>query len=271
MMHTNLISKVFSLALVFASCQQAVQAATVSTDQILANYTVRLSEKEAVLMNPNDSTVQKAAMWDHPYQRIADRNMPWIEVTNAGESTAQITQFLMTIGDTDFNFSDDHFGNPIFASANNPAGIDLDGDIQSSGNQLVIDFTGFDPGETVRFRVDIDPDDPDAFPHPDFRRVLFDMNGSTVTDNAQIQLRYSHGTSTFDTPPRFLEDYAVNPLAGIFVSFEQASIRPYTWMEPVEVFEVSDRAVIPEPSTSSIAALVLLVGGYWSRRKRANR
>ena len=274
MIHTKFFARILLLTPVLILWHQAAQAATVSTGQILASYTVKLSEKEAVLMDPDDPTVQKVAMWDHPYQRIADRNMPWIEITNEGQSTGEITQFLMTIGDTAFNFSDVHFGDPIMPSDHNPVDIGIDASIlqtgSDAGNQLVLNFTGFDPGETVRFRVDIDPDDPDAFPHPDFRRVLFDMNGNDPTDNARVQLQFSNDATTIDTPALLLDDYAVNPLAGIFVSFEQANIRPYSWMEPVEVFELGDQTVIPEPSTWSIAVLAVAAVGLWSRR-RASR
>lgn len=274
MTHAKFFTQILLLALFFGPWLQATPAATITTDQVLASYTVKLSEKEAVLMAPDDPTAQKVAMWDHPFQRIADRNMPWIEITNEGESTAQITQFLMTIGDTDFNFSNVHFGAPIMPSVHNPAGIGLTATIDDSGsnagNQLMVNFTGFDPGETVRFRIDIDPDDPDAFPHPDFRRVLFDMNGNDPSDNSRVQLQYSDGEVTIDTPTLAFDDYPVNPLSGIFVSFEQANIRPYTWMEPVEIFELGDRTVIPEPSTWSITLLAVGAAGLWARRRKAN-
>lgn len=270
MMHTKLFARILLLTPFLMLWHHVAQAATITTGEAVASFTVKLSEKEAVLMDPDDPTVQKVAMWDHPFQRIADRNMPWIEITNESDSTSQITQFLMTIGDIDFNFSDVHFGDLVMPSDHNPADVGLTASVEPSGpeagNQLMVNFTGFDPGETVRFRIDIDPDDPDAFPHPDFRRVLFDMNGNDPSDNSRMELHYSDGLIGTGR----LDDYPVNPLAGIFVSFEQANIRPYSWMEPVEVFELSDRTVIPEPSTWSIAVLALAAAGLWSRRRRAS-
>jgi hypothetical protein len=114
-----------------------------------------------------------------------------------------------------------------------------------------LNLTNFDPGQSVRFRIDIDPDDPDGFPHPDFRRVLFDMNGNDPSDNAEVELQFSNGITTARVDQR-LPDF---PVAGPI--FSESNIRPYSAMEPVGVFEISDQAQVPEPSTWIISALLV--------------
>jgi hypothetical protein len=267
MMHTKLFGLAVFLTLSFGWLSLTATAGSISTNEILASYTVKFSEKEAVLIDPGDMFAEKVAGWDHPFQRIADRNMPWIEITNEGESTGQITQFLLTIGDADFHFSDDHFGALIMPSDSNPSDIGIDADTQSNDDQLVVNLTDFEPGERVRFRIDLDPDDPDAFPHPDFRRVLFDMNSDPedLTDNAQVQLRYSNGVITADLE-QTLRDFEVDgPI------FFESFIRPYSVMEPVGVFVLSDEQVIPEPSTCVLAALLAVTAAASARRGRSHR
>lgn len=250
MMHNKLFTFTVTIALSFTILPRLMRAGSVSTDAFLAGYSVKFSEKEAVLINPDDPLAEKAAAWDHPFQRIYDRNMPWIEITNEGESTAEITQFLLTIGDTDFSFSADHFGGPIMPSTSNPPDVGIAASVESGGDLLVLNLTNFDPDESIRFRIKIDPDDPDGFPHPDFRRVLFDMNGNDTSDNAQVELQFSNGIVTRQVV-QTLPDFAVEgPI------FSESNIRPYSAMEPVGVFEITDQVPIPEPSTWIIAALV---------------
>jgi hypothetical protein len=265
MMHTRLFSIAITIAVSLSILPRLANAGNVGTDAFLASYTVKFSEKEAVLIAPDDPFAAKASAWDHPFQRIMDRNMPWIEITNEGNSTAQITEFLLTIGDTNFNFSTAHFGGPIMESTTNPADIGISASVDSGGDLLVLNLTNFDPGEIIRFRIDIDPDDPDGFPHPDFRRVLFDMNGNNPSDNAEVELQFSNGI----TSSRFgqtLPDFTVEgPI------FSESNIRPYSAMEPVGVFEITDQVPIPEPSTWILAALVMAASLALSKRQGGAR
>jgi hypothetical protein len=93
------------------------------------------------------------------------------------------------------------------------------------------------------------------------------MNGNNAMDNARVQITYSNGVVENNLPAQFLPDFDVDPFAAIFVSFEQANIRPYSWMEPVEVFEITGQGgVIPEPSTWTISALLVAAVGAWRFR-----
>jgi hypothetical protein len=147
----------------------------------------------------------------------------------------------------------------VLLSTTNPADVGLDASIQSGGDLLVVNLTDFDPGQTVRFRIDIGSDDPGGFPHPDFRRVLFDMNGNNPADNAEVELQFSNGITT--RLEQQLPDFAV---AGPI--FFESLVRPKAAMEPVGVFTITNRQVIPEPSTWLVATLVASIAAVCAGR-----
>ena len=60
---------------------------------------------------------------------------------------------------------------------------------------------GLQPGELVRFKIDLDVDPEFAdqvFAHPDYRTVLFDMNGFNVYDGLQQQSDADNGKAVGD-------------------------------------------------------------------------
>ena len=68
-------------------------------------FTVNISEKEMMLDHPGDMMWTKYLMWDLGYQRMMNRNAPFIELQNSATSTSPITEFHLTIGDSRFNFA----------------------------------------------------------------------------------------------------------------------------------------------------------------------
>lgn len=260
MMHTQLFTRILCLTLFAVLCHETSEAGTMMASQNVV--TIRLSEKEAVLVDPAN---QKVAMWDNAFQRILDRNMPWIEITNHSQSVAEITEFLLTLGENamEFAFGEEGLGGPIMPSSFNPPEIDIEASIVQGGDQLRLAFTNFEPGETVRFRIDLEATDPDAHPHPDFRRVLFDgvplSTADGEDDNALVQVAYANG----DVLERRVPEFMVNPTSAMFF---EGNLRRGKLMDPVQVFEFA----IPEPSTWVLAAMSLaLAGGSVQRRRRA--
>ena len=69
-----------------------------------APFTVEIGEMEKALANPS----QEMMMRVNGFSQDVARNMPYVEVTN--NSTANLTEFHLTIGDGRFHFSDDYFG-----------------------------------------------------------------------------------------------------------------------------------------------------------------
>ena len=93
-------------ATVFAASLFALLFAVLASPTALAlnTWQVSISEKELKLENPVDMMWDKWLMWDIGYQRMIERNMPYIELLNEAESTSPITEFNLTIGDNRFNF-----------------------------------------------------------------------------------------------------------------------------------------------------------------------
>jgi hypothetical protein len=246
----------------------AVIAFAASTAEAqVGSFTVKITEKELKLEHPTDMAWDKALMWDLGFQRMNDRNMPYVEVANAANSTAPITEFHMTIGDNRFNFANDHLGTYALLGHTTP-GFQLTSST-IGGNELVVNIGngGLQPGELVRFRIDLDVDAPNSgglFEHPDFRTVLFDMNGVQVydsgmpvevssADNARVWAVFDPSTGpNFQTTPVALEDETIAaPASGFF----NQNMRRWGEMDSVHIFDTGGMFIIPEPSSS-----LLLVG-----------
>lgn len=238
-------------------------------------FQVSIASKEMVLEHPTDQSVKMFAAWDAPFQRIADRNMPFIEVMNLGGSTGNLTEFSITIGDSDFNFSEEYFGSFIMLGDSTP-GFSLSSS-SVDGDELVVSIGngGLAPGEVLRFRIDLDVDAgmEDMFPHPDFRTVLFDMNdmdGNGTSDNSVVTATFANPNNTSETATASaqLMDFTVT---GPQAQYFNQSIRPYSQMEGVDIFSlqgITPATVVPEPTSLGIAGgllgAVVLVG----RRRR---
>jgi hypothetical protein len=234
-------------------------------------FEIKLCESEMVLEHPGDMQYKMFAMWDSPYQRIAARSMPWIEVTNDADSTGNLTQFSMTIGDTNYNFSNSYMGQYATISDSTP-NVSFSS-VVSTGNVLTLTFAdgGLAPGEMVRFGIDIDPDAnvPGLFPHPDFRLVLFDMNnldGNGDSDNSIMTATFADPNSPAMTAiaETQLPDYTVTgPQSQYFNQF----VRPYGVMEGIDVFGDGGNTAIPEPSSWAMVGLGLAgIALRWRRR-----
>jgi hypothetical protein len=218
--------------------------------------------------------------------------MPTLELRNiAPAGSPDLTKLTLTIGDTRFHFSDQVFGSfiaqcPCAPSANmndpTPDGLDLTSSVSNGGNLLTVDISkqgggGLAPGEVVRFKIDIDVDAGfNFFQHPDYRTVLFDMNGVQVygpdpgfpngaEDNAQATVMFSDGSTR--GPAIFIDEIVTGPQGDYYNNI----FRPYGVMEPVDIFKITGGGtVIPEP-TSGLLALVALLGvtGLSARKRRA--
>jgi hypothetical protein len=239
--------------------------AATTADAQVGNFTVRISEKQLKLEHPADMAWDKSLMWDLGFQRMNDRNMPYIEVANSATSTAPLTEFHMTIGDARFNFTNDMLGTYALLGSTTP-GIQLTSST-IGGNELVVNIGngGLQPGQVVRFKIDLDVDAPNAngfFEHPDFRTVLFDMNGINVydnsqqnstADNARVWAVFDPATgSNFQTMPVPLPDAAV---FGAQANFFNQNLRQWGESDAVGLFEVGGSFIIPEPGSA-----MLLVG-----------
>jgi hypothetical protein len=250
--------------------------AATTADAQTGSFTFRISEKELKLEHPTDMMWDKQLMWDLGFQRMNDRNMPYIELVNAATSTAPITEFHMTIGDTRFNFTNDALGTYALLGSTTP-GFPLTSST-IGGNELVVNIGdgGLLPGETVRFKIDLDVDvaqEGDLFTHPDFRTVLFDMNGINVydntqqistADNARVWVTFDPASGpNFQSTPVPLQDALV---FGAAANFFNDNMRQWGEPDPVRIFEVGGSGVIPEPSSALLFAGISCALGLVARR-----
>jgi hypothetical protein len=211
-------------------------------------FTLKITEKEMNLEHPTDMMWQKYLMWDLPFQRMNDRNMPYLELTNDPESTAPITELHLTIGDDRFNFTNKNMG--VFAKlAKTTSEFEITSStVDNKGDELVVKIGdgGLAPGDLLRFKIDLDVDAAYAgqiFAHPDYRTVLFDMNGLNVydgflqqdssDDNAEATAIFDPASgANFSVGPWAIAD---EPVAGAAADFYNDNYRKYRDSDPVRV------------------------------------
>ena len=113
---------------------------------------------------------------------FGNENVPDFTLENISTlSSAQITDFTLTIGDTSFNYE-----LVKSQSAFNDPGADLLFDLKSpdesirgiSSDVIEYNFTGFDPGDIFQFEADVDPDV--GVSGQDYRQMLFPTAVLTV-------------------------------------------------------------------------------------------
>lgn len=251
-------------------------------------WSLKISEKEKAISDPLNAALQNFLMWDLGADRVMNRNMPYLELANH-HSSLPITEFRMTIGDTRFHFdcsmlqqcalvTDSPSGSAVASSVVPGAGDQA----PNEGGELVLNFGngGLAPGETARFKIALGVDEAYEFFHrPDFRTVLFDMNGINVydgnlhlpngvdptADNAKVTIKFGTGSNAEIAGPIAIEDYDV---VGEAAKYFNNHFRRYGVMEQVDTFLVIGGAgsEIPEPSAGLLAVVALVCGLTASRR-----
>lgn len=153
-----------------------------SFSQNATAVSVNFSSIEMALANPenfaDDATFDQKqqgmnALWVDWQTQMFEYNMPFIEIANGSDQTLSISEFRMTIGDTDYQFSNEFKhknktnsfpfaanGEYAIAGYSTPD-IPFTSSIENGGDVLVLNFGngGLKPGEVVRFQVDINADD----------------------------------------------------------------------------------------------------------------
>lgn len=167
-------------------------------------------------------------------------NTPSMLLTNDSDS-ALLTGFSLTIGDTDYNF--DAFN----SLPSNPAGGTAVGNTPDTNNLgairsdlIDISYTGFNPGETSSWIVDVDVDSDNTV--EDYRTVLFN-NGSVA--NAVATALFSGGG-----------------VLSLTLSDGGVSQPSYTFSASSVLSEV------PLPAALPMLASAMVLAGFAARRKK---
>lgn len=247
-----------------------------------ASFSLKISEKEKALSDPTNSALQNFLMWDLGGDRVAGRNMPYLELKNDPTSDAPITEFRLTIGDERFNFNCTMLNTCAMLAKTTP-GFTLNSSVADGGNTLVVGIQGgLDPGDVVRFKIALGVDSGyNFYKAPDFRTVLFDMNSIQVydgmlhtpssidatADNAKASAKFQMGSMTKTVGPVAFDDFAVLSVAGQYFN---DNYRRYGVMEPVESFQlVGSGTTIPEPGSWLLVGIAALGVSPWRLRRRS--
>lgn len=275
-----------AMSLMIAASTSLYAQTNIECSSIGGNWCLRLSEKETKLEYSTNPAWTPSIESDIGSNRNNYyRSMPTLELSNMGGSdAADIVKFEMTIGDTRFHFEDTDLGVPAVLGIYTP-GYELTSSISPDGNLLTVDIAklgggGLEPGETVHFRIDLGLDagftGAQFYEFPDFRTVLFDMNGEqhygpdpafppSAEDNAQVTVHFSDGSASGPTP---LPDFVVS---GPQEDYVNEVTHPLFAIDGVDLFAVSGSVgVIPEPGTAAIALMGFLsVLLFRARTRRA--
>src|SRR5690606_14295816 len=127
---------------------------------------------------------------------------------------------------------------------------------------------GLQPGQVVRFRVDIgvDPGYPNLFPYQDFRLVFFQspsLGGDPNIPTSVVTSIFSENGMT-ESLSTSLENWTT-PNNAYF----NGSIRPYSVMMGLDIFTTgAEQTDIPEPSSIALCGIGTLAALLFWRRRR---
>ncbi len=224
--------------------------------------TVNFSSLEVVLAEPDNKMSIMSASWAPWSTQSKEYNMPFIEVSNPASSLNTVESFQMTIGDTNYNFSNEYFGKnktnsaPFLADGTwaikgySTPDIAITSSVQINGDQLVVNFDdGLKPGEVIRFQVDINPDTDEQLVLADYTSVFTnnDPSENESVPNSEIRIEYTDS-----------DEFALLTLPDFEMDFDPLSPRPYSVMQPIPTFPDTTIDPVPEPTAALLASLAMV-------------
>lgn len=257
--------------LAYIAAAIALDAPRLSAAILGAQYTVNVAPSERVLAaigtDEFDQVLHEESC-DNPHLRVRARNKPSIMITNGDSATAPIASFTLQINEGPYMFGDGDAATDNFMGFIRESIYFIDDEVSITGSfvsqdgtELTIDFDGLTAGKSVIFSIDLDANDPDMFPFPDYRTVLYGASLSSTADPtapASFAATFSDGEETKTIGRDFQQQE--DPMI-----YFNGNIRPYHAMDMIEVNQVQ----IPEPGTWVLASLA--IGGMAIARRRTRR
>lgn len=238
-----------------------------------SQYSLSIAPSERVLAAIGTAEFEQVLLeesCDNPHLRVRARNKPSVMITNGDDATAPIESFTLQINEGPYMFGDGDAASDDFTGFIRESIFYMDPDvsitgssISADGTALTIDFSGLTAGKSVVFSVDLDANDSDMFPFPDYRTVLFGAPMSSIADPTapgSFSALYSDGESSRAVGGDFTQQ------TDALVYFN-GNIRPYYAVDMIEVNQ-DQVGGVPEPGTWALAALSLVGLAGWKRRRR---
>ena len=254
-------------AFVTACGNQALQAASVNFSSI-----------EIALADPDDKMGVMNALWGGWQTQVYEYNMPFIELANGSDETLNISEFRMSIGDTNYQFSNEFMHKDKTNAAPFPANgeyailgystpdIPITSTVENGGDVLVVSFGngGLKPGEVVRFQVDINADnlDPGMMYFAPYTEVFFNKDGiagEVDPNNSIVALEFVEDVPGVSAQ---LPNYDVPNAVSIFDPRDHAQMQQIDPLPPLDL-------TVPEPTSMALIGIAGL--GACLRRRGSNR
>jgi hypothetical protein len=237
------------------------------------NFELRISESAALVANPGNVQLSAQAANSTQHELLMARDMPYMQLMNTSPpGTDQIVRFSITVGDLFTNVHHYDWIKVVDASPGLTWAIVMpDGDNGGVRTDAIdVLFTGFTTGKFFRFQTDIDNDVGNTDMFTDYRTVLFDMNGSNVTDNALVTVQFQQSPGLpLAVASDFLPDYPFLEPTNVGIQFGPCG------PDAVKTFTAAGSAfVIPEPGTIGLMILGLVavaIGCIGHRQKQLSR
>lgn len=215
-----------------------------------------------------------------------DVNLPYIGVTNTSTSH-RITEVRVTVGDTRYNFDNALYEGTAagtksireaWSSVSATSFVQYGPDNSGTGG-LRSDTVRFTfpstnatsqlllPGRSFRWRSDVDPDlNPESYVALDYRQILFDLNGTSSSDNALVTVLFSNGRTLSQRLPDF--KLSSNGIYTMSQSYTLPVTASLTADGDAAKFALSSASVtaVPEPSPGMVGCVIAALSVLRRRR-----
>ena len=258
----------------------AAGLAAVAAGPTAQAFTFNIASLETVLADPENTNDKMSALWTGWATQVYEYNMPFIELANPSPTFRSVSEFRLTLGDTNYRFDNTFlrkedtnsypyeangeyaisgFSNRV--SKQDPTElIPFTTRLEDGGDTLVVDFTargGLKADEVVRFQVDISPDlgedgkkKPGTSTFVPFTEALYPI----------------HGRIDFVEDDGFLPFFLNAPPMSDAVAQFLRTPRPYQTMQMIDVHPDRDLGeIIPEPASALLLSLAASLG--FARRR----